>query len=305
VSAIDTASRPLTWRGIFVALAAAAAFSFSNMSAAMANGGGATPLAVAAVRYLAPAIALVIWLRLSGGSLLLPRRDAAVAVGLGIVTAFYTWALLKSFTLIPFALAVLIFYLFPLLAAGILAALGWEKFAWRTGAGIVVAIGGLALALNVSGGHIEPQGVLLAGLAAVGLAIVVTVSSRMFGKGDARPLTLYMAASASAFLFILCAVSRDFVLPQTSPVWFGFIASTALYAFAMIAFYIAVSMIGPVLSSLLSYADAVISAALGVAVLGQALAPIQLAGMALVIVALIGATAQRSELNNSAVRRTD
>ena len=54
-------------------------------------------------------------------------------------------------------------------------------------------------------------------------------------------------------------------------------------------------MIGPVLSSLLSYADAVISASLGVAVLGQALAPMQVAGIALVIVALIGATVHRSE----------
>lgn len=292
MSAIDAAAGSRAWRGIIVALAAAAAFSFANMSAAVvAHDGGPTPLTVAAVRYLVPAAALVIWLRLSGGSLLMRRRDAAVAVGLGIVT----WALLKSFTLIPFALAVLIFYLFPLLAAVIVAALGWEKLAWRTVAGIVVAIAGLALALNVHGSHLGPQGVLLAGLAAVGLAIVIAVSSRVFGKGDARPLTLYMAASASVLLFILCAASRDFVLPQTSPAWFGFIASSALYAFAVIAFYIAISMIGPVLSSLLSYADAVISASLGVAVLGQALAPMQVAGIALVIVALIGATVHRSE----------
>ena len=296
MSAIDAAAGPRAWRGIIVALAAAAAFSFANMLAAVvAHDGGPTPLTVAAVRYLVPAAALVIWLRLSSGSLLMRRRDAAVAVGLGIVTAFYTWALLKSFTLIPFALAVLIFYLFPLLAAVIVAALGWEKLAWRTVAGIVVAIAGLALALNVHGGHLGPQGVLLAGLAAVGLAIVIAVSSRVFGKGDARPLTLYMAASASLLLFILCAASRDFVLPQTNPAWFGFIASSALYAFAVIAFYIAISMIGPVLSSLLSYADAVISASLGVAVLGQALAPMQVAGIALVIVALIGATVHRLE----------
>ena len=119
------------------------------------------------------------------------------------------------------------------------------------------------------------------------------MSSRVFGKGDARPLTLYLAASASAFLFILCAVNRDFTLPQTNPAWFGFVASSVLYAFAMIAFFIAISMIGPVLSSVLSYADAVISASLGVVVLGQPLASMQIVGIALVIVALIGATMQR------------
>jgi drug/metabolite transporter (DMT)-like permease len=53
------------------------------------------------------------------------------------------------------------------------------------------------------------------------------------------------------------------------------------------------SMIGAVRTSLLSYADAVISAGLGVVVLGQALTMVQTAGIALVILALIGATQSR------------
>ena len=229
-------------------------------------------------------------LRVTGISLVLPKRDAFVAVSLGIVTALYTWALLRSFSSIPFALAVLIFYLFPLMAAVIVAVLGWEKFAWRTGAAIVLAFAGLALALDVRGSNLNIEGVALAFFAAVGLAVVVASSSRFFGKGDARPLTFYMAAAASVLLLILCAASGDFALPQTASAWIGFVAAAALYGFAMIAFFIAISMIGPVRTSLLSYADAVISAGLGVVVLGQALTLIQIAGIALVILALIGAT---------------
>ena len=71
------------------------------------------------------------------------------------------------------------------------------------------------------------------------------------------------------------------------------LAAAALYGFAMIAFFIAISMIGPVRASLLSYADAVISAGLGVVVLGQALTLIQIGGIALVILALVGATQPR------------
>ena len=82
----------------------------------------------------------------------------------------------------------------------------------------------------------------------------------------------------------------DFALPQTSSGWIGIVASSAVYGFAMIAFFIAVSMIGPVRASLLSYADAVISAGLGFVGLGQALTMVQVAGIALVIIALIGAT---------------
>jgi drug/metabolite transporter (DMT)-like permease len=73
----------------------------------------------------------------------------------------------------------------------------------------------------------------------------------------------------------------------------GFLVAAALYGLAIIAFFIAISMIGPLRTSLLAYADAVISAGLGVVVLGQALTVVQIAGIALVIIALIGATLSR------------
>lgn len=288
--AINMTSRPRAWLGIIVALAAAAGFALANTSASLAYHGGSTALTVAATRFLVPTVALVVWLRISGISPILPKRDALVATSLGIVTAIYTWALLRSFGSIPFASSILIFYLFPLLAAVIAAGFGWEKFSWKTGGAIALALAGLALALDVGGGNLHLEGVALAFLAAIGLAIVIVFSSRVFGTGDARPLTLYMAATACVILLMLCAVSGDFALPQTHSGWTGFAASTALYGFAMIAFFIAVSMIGPVRASLLSYADAVISAGLGVIVLGQALTPVQASGIALVMLALIGAT---------------
>ncbi len=293
MSAINVISPPRARIGIIVALAAAAGFALANTSANVAYQGGSNPLTIAAIRFLVPTAALIIWLRVSNVALFLPRRDAFAAVFLGVVTALYTWALLRSFSSIPFALAVLIFYLFPLMAALIVAGLGWETFSWKTGAAIVVALAGLALALDVRGGNLNAEGVALALLAAIGLAIVVAVSSRIFGKGDARPLTLYMAAAASVVLLIMCAVSGDFALPHTTPGWIGFVAAASLYGFAMIAFFIAITMIGPVRTSLLSYADALISAGLGVAVLGQALTIFQIAGIALVILALIVATQPR------------
>jgi drug/metabolite transporter (DMT)-like permease len=288
MTAINVTPHSRAWLGVVVALAAAAGYAVANTSASLAYQGGSNPLTVAATRFLVPTIALVVWLRLSGVSLTLPKRDTLIAVLLGFITALYTWALLRSFNALPFALAVLIFYLFPLIAAVIVAAFGWHKFAWRTGAAIVLALVGLAL--DVRGGNLDAGGITLALLAAVGLAVVIVVSSRVIGSGDARPATLYMAAGAGALLLIIAAASGDFALPQTSSGWIGIVASSAVYGFAMIAFFIAVSMIGPVRASLLSYADAVISAGLGFVVLGQALTMVQVAGIALVIIALVGAT---------------
>jgi drug/metabolite transporter (DMT)-like permease len=290
MTAINTAPHSRAWLGVVVALAAGAGYAVANTAANVAYQGGSNPITVASTRFLVPALALFFWLRLSGVPLLLSRRDTMLAVLLGFLTALYTWAFLRSFSTLPFALAVLIFYLFPLIAAIMVAALGWQKLAWRTCGAIVLALLGLALALDLRGGNLDPGGLVLAVLGAAGLAIVVVVSSRMFGTGDARPLTFYMAAGACALLLVLCAASGDIALPQTALGWGGFIASSICYGFAMITFFIAMSIIGPVRTSLLSYVDAVISAGLGVVVLGQALTLIQVAGIALVIVALVGAT---------------
>ena len=235
------------------------------------------------------------WLGFTGVPLILPKRQAIVAVLLGAVTALYNWALLGSFNSIPFALAVLIIYFYPLIAAVIVATFGWEKFAWKTGAAILLAIIGLALALDVRGSNLNVGGVSLAFLAAVGLAVVVAVSSRVFGNGDARPVTLYMSAIGERFAccyFVQRAVTLHFRRHETG--WIGFGAAAVFYGFAIITFFIAISMIGPVRASLFSYSDAVISAILGVVVLGQALTAIQVAGIALVIFALISATVRRN-----------
>ena len=223
MTAINVTPHSRAWLGVVVALAAAAGYAVANTSASLAYQGGSNPLTVAATRFLVPTIALVVWLRLSGVSLVLPKRDTLLAIVLGFITALYTWALLRSFNALPFALAVLIFYLFPLIAAVIVAAFGWHKFAWRTGAAIVLALVGLALALDVRGGNLNAGGITLALLAAVGLAVVIVVSSRVIGSGDARPATLtwprktYLAISRP--IMITSDTDASLKWCSTPPLW--------------------------------------------------------------------------------------
>ena len=62
---------------------------------------------------------------------------------------------------IPLALAILIFYLFPLVATVILGVCGWDKLGWNTIAAIAVAFVGLALALDPRVGHLTITAVSL------------------------------------------------------------------------------------------------------------------------------------------------
>ena len=121
MSVVGAARYSRAWLGVAVAIAAGAAFAIANTSASVAYQGGSNPLTVASTRFLLPTAALLAWLGFDGVSLILPKRQAIVAVLLGTVSALYNWALLRSFNSIPFALAVLIIYFYPLIAAVIVA----------------------------------------------------------------------------------------------------------------------------------------------------------------------------------------
>jgi drug/metabolite transporter (DMT)-like permease len=283
--------------GIALALAAAVAFALANASASVAYHSGSNPLTVAVIRFLLPTGTLAVWLRMRGVRFALPGWDSCVAALLGAVTAVYSWALLSAIGAIPLALAILVFYLFPLVATVVLAVCGWEKFRWQTTAAIVLAFAGLALALDPRGGNLNFEGVALALVGALGLGIVTAVSSRVFRAGDSRPVTLHIAAVAAMVLIVLCATHGEFLRPQTGLGWLGFLGTSVFYTFGIIAFFIAISMIGPVRVSLLSYAEPVVSAGLGVSLLGEALTPMQVTGIALVITALFGATRWQTRTN--------
>lgn len=88
---------------------------------------------------------------------------------------------------------------------------------------------------------------------------MIVVSSRVFKAGDLRPLTLNMALVSFLLLSILCIARGELLFPHTTPGWIGFVGAAVLYGFAMISFYVAVSMIGPVRASLLSFIEPIVA----------------------------------------------
>jgi drug/metabolite transporter (DMT)-like permease len=170
-----------------LALTAAVAFALTSISARIAYDSGSNPLTVAAVRFLVPTAVLAVWLLVRGVSLKLPFWQRWAAVTLGVVTAVYNLALLTAIAVIPVALAILVFYLFPFITAVILAVCGRGRLVWQTIVGIALAFVGLALVLRPLGISINIAGVVLALVGALGVAVVISVSSRIFGAGVRKP----------------------------------------------------------------------------------------------------------------------
>jgi drug/metabolite transporter (DMT)-like permease len=275
--------------GILLVLAIGVGFAMSNTLAGVAYTGGTDALSVATARFFLPAIILLVILLVARKKVVMPSRDGWVAVILGLVTVGYTWALLTAIELLPVPLAVLVFYLFPVFTTFIVAAMGWERLHRINIIVALVAFAGLALALGVSEQGLNLLGVFYAAIAALGLATVSAVSSRVIRAGDPRQATLYMATTAAIAFLAITILFGEFRLPTTETGWWGFIGSNAFYAGAMIGFFVAISMIGPGRTTLYSNIEPIMAIGAAYILLDQILSPLQIIGVVVVVGALFAA----------------
>lgn len=275
--------------GILIVLGVGVCFALSNTLAGLAYTGGADPLSVSTVRYFLPALILILALKTTGGSIRLPRRDGFIACALGFVTVIYSWSMLAAIEVMPVSLATLIFYLFPLMTSFMIVLLGWEKLRPSIVIAAIVAFAGLILALGVGAGSLNPAGIGLAAIGALGLATVSVVSSRVIRSGEARQVTVYIAATAAMTFLALTILRGEFPLPQTDPAWWGFIANNFFFAAAVIGYFKGIEMIGPVRTTVFSYVEPLAATTAAFLVLGQQLQPIQILGVFVVLAALVAA----------------
>lgn len=272
--------------GITIALVAAVGFAMSNATLGLAYQGGANPLTVSFTRFFLPIILLLAVLKVSGKPIVMPGREGVSAFILGVVTACYTLALLNALNILPVGIAILVFYLFPIFTAFIVAAMRWAPLSPWTVASAAVAFGGLALALGVRIDDYAPIGILLAVLSGFGLAVVSAVSGRVIIGSDVYQTTLYISIGALITLGLVVPIVGGLQLPETASGWTGMIVAHLFYTGAMIGYFVAISRIGSTITTIFSNIEPIVVIVAAFFILDQELAPLQLLGAAIVVGAL-------------------
>lgn len=280
-------SRSNTLFAALLASAAAIGFAFNTTAAKVAYAGGTNPLSVLTLRSFLAALLVLTILLFARRSLYLPLRQRLTAFGIGALLALYSYGVLGSIQFIPIALAILIFYTFPLLTSVYMWVSGRARPTWTTAIALVVAFVGLALALDVTGARPSLAGVALAAMAALGITAVIVLNNRVVGKGDSRPVTFHMMVSATVIFAVITFIAGDFALPSTAMSWAAFTLGPAVYAGAIVTIFIAMSLAGPVPTSLSMNLEPIASMLFGFLALGEVLSPIQLVGAGLVIAAVL------------------
>ena len=275
------------WRGVLMALAVGVAFASNTSLAALAYRGGATPLAVLLARSCTAFVLLYLLLVARGVPRVLPAPRRRGTILIGCIFAGYSYGVLVAIQFLPVGLVVATFYTFPILVGLVEWWSGRQAFSARTALSLAIAFSGILLALDVFGATLDRFGITLCLLGAVGVTIVMTVSGRVRGGGDSRPVTLHMLGTAISIFTTVALLRGGVSLPHTPLGWAAFVGAPLFYSFGIVTLFMVIAEIGPVKSSLIMNIEPVTSVLFGFLLLDQRLGPTQVLGVALVVAAVL------------------
>ena len=292
--AIESPGDDLSFADYRPVLVCASTYATAVVAARVAFEDGANTATVVTLRCLFAAIAIGLAIRLTRRPGATTARERWIFLGLGAVFALNVYAFYRAVELLKVPLAILTFYVYPLMTGAFSAMAGLDRFHPRRIAFAVLSLAGLGLATGASPESVDPVGIVLALASGAVIAFILVVTTRYFNHIDAQRRTFWMMASTSAVLLIATLASNAAVLPVSARGWWAIAVVCTLYAIGLVCLFTSASRIGPLRTALMMNLEPVIAIALSMVVLGQGLSLLQLAGGALVIAGVIGAQLARA-----------
>jgi drug/metabolite transporter (DMT)-like permease len=285
---------PMTSRGAAVCLLSAAAFGAMGIFGKLAFEDGATAGTLLAARFAIAAVAL--WcLTLMKGSVSQMRavtpRDLAIALGLGACGyALQAGCYFVALEHLDASLLSLVLYTFPAIVTVAAVALGRERLDRRRVLALGLVSTGLVLILGTVGAsNVSGVGVALGLGAAVTYSTYILTSDGVASRVPALTLATLVCTGAAASLTIGSALAGQLHPGQVTLAGWGWLACIAVVSTvgAITLFFAGLSRVGPTSASILSTFEPIVTVALAAGVLAEHLTPIQVAGGALVLTAVL------------------
>ncbi len=295
---------PLTTTAFATLLLIAFMMGANHVAARLAFDHGVDVATAVAFRSGITALAVTVLLRWQRVPVRLTARHRRVLPAIGVLVAVQSLCLYSSVARLPVALALLAFNTYPLWTAL------WARliYAHRPEPKVLrampVLLLGLALALDVFGAasgisaaaHWSEIGAgvafALAAAATFGLALVLTQHEAADLDGRLRTATTMGMVAVLALVGV--GTQGGFHLPQAPLGWAGLLGLTVLYGTAFTIMFTVLPRLGVVGNSAIMNVEPIFALLLAWALLGQTIAPVQVAGGLLVVATVMWLGLRRS-----------
>ncbi len=274
-------------------LTCAVTYALAVVCARIAFEDGSNASTVVSLRCAFAMLAIGIAVRASQAPDRSTARDRRLILILGVLFAANVYAFYKAIEMLRVPLAILIFYVYPLLTGVISALAGLERLNAAMVLFSLLSLAGMALATGASPEALQPLGLLLALFAGSVVALSLVVTSRYVAHVDALRRTFWMMVSTSATLLVGLVGSGSFAWPNSAVGGMAIAGVCAFYAVGLVGLFTSATRIGPMRTAVMMNLEPVLAIALSTLVLQQGLSGLQYAGGALVIAGVLGAQLAR------------
>jgi drug/metabolite transporter (DMT)-like permease len=270
---------------IVILLGVASAFASNHLCARIAFDHGASVATGVSVRAAFTALFLFFMMRFQGVRIAIPRelRGATLVAGMLIATQSYT--LYSAVAIIPPALALLVFQTSPMLYVLLTWALGKEPPRWSALPPMVLALAGLALALNVRAADHMAAGVAWAFASGLSMTVVYYLNANALKPLDGRLRTFAMTAVTAVLVIVLAGAAGAQALPRDGAGWTGLALLAVFYCIAMMLLFYVLPRVPATSTAALNF-EPIALLVLTWLLLDHTLSPLQIVGAFLTVGAI-------------------
>jgi drug/metabolite transporter (DMT)-like permease len=216
------------------------------------------------------------WLRLAPPARPHNRRERFVSLVVGVMFAANVFGLLLAIQLLPLSIAILTYFIYPLLTGLAGAATGIDR--WRGLLAAAAAFIGLAMMLGTRLNDVALLGVVGALSAAVLRVVSLLITRASLRNTDSRLNTWYSLVP-STMVFVLASVLTQTWNPPLSALgWAAFAGMSVTSTLSVLMFFVSITRIGAFSTALIMFLEPLVSTLGSVALLGEVLTPVQATG---------------------------
>ncbi len=278
-------------KGYILGIIAAATYGLNPLFALPLYADGMDADNVLFYRYLLAVPIMAVMILARGRRFRTEAHLGMPIVFMGIMMALSSLLLFESYTYMDASIASTLLFVYPLMVAGIMAAVYRERITALTAVCMLAALGGIALLFKGGDGvTLSITGTVLVMLSSLSYAIYIVGVNRPGLRQVPTVKLIFYVLVTGALLFglkILLTPGATFLAPQHWYMW-GCVLALAILptVVSFICTTAAIQYIGPTPTAILGALEPVTAVIIGVCVFSEHLTPRDWTGMALIIVAV-------------------
>jgi DME family drug/metabolite transporter len=261
-------------------------FSAVDVLTKVVYGSGMTVVTLVTVRGMLVVAFFWIWLRLAPPVAWHPPRQKKIALGMGLLFAFNMFGLLEAIELLPVSIAILAYFVYPLLTGIMGSATGVDRLGWRALITALAAFGGLALMLGADFSQLSPLGLACAFGAAMCRVVTLLLTRACLNGTDARVTTWYSMLSSTGLFILASLYVGVWHFPQTGAGWGAFGGVSVFSTLSTLLIYVSTNRVGPFRTALVLNLEPLMTTLASMAFLGEMLTAVQGFGAAVMLVSM-------------------